>query len=129
MNEEINDINTELSKYTALDLVNWISNLNADTYHQFVDIVMYDDGKDDIIINFDFTVLSTLFLQDQVRYKLVIRGHKLVIYDTVTLTDKVHRYFTEENKEEVQEHMNTLCELINKDDIIVGCLIWMITKK
>ena len=62
MNEEINDINTELSKYTALDLVNWISNLNADTYHQFVDIVMYDDGKDDIVINFDVTVLSTLFL-------------------------------------------------------------------
>ena len=120
MNEEINDINTELSKYTALDLVNWISNLNADTYRQFVDIVVYDDGKDDIVINFDFTVLSTLFLQDQVRYKLVIRGHKLVIYDTVTLTDKVHRYFTEENKEEVQEHMNTLCELLNKDDIILG---------
>lgn len=120
MNEKINDINTELSKYTALDLVNWISNLNADTYHQFVDIAVYDDGKDDIIINFDFTVLSTLFLQDQVRYKLVIRGNKLVIYDTVTLTDKVHRYFTEENKEEVQEHMNTLCELLNKDDIILG---------
>lgn len=120
MNEKINDINTELSKYTALDLANWISNLNADTYHQFVDIVVHDDGKDDIIINFDVTVLSTLFLQDQVRYKLVIRGHKLVIYDTVTLTDKVHRYFTEENKEEVQEHMNTLCELLNKDDIILG---------
>ena len=41
MNEEINDINTELSKYTALDLVNWISNLNADTYHQFIsDLVL-----------------------------------------------------------------------------------------
>lgn len=120
MNEEINDINTELSKYTALDLVNWISNLNNDTCHQFVNIVVYGDGKDDIVINFDFTVLSTLFLQDQVRYKLVIRGRKLVIYDTLTLTDKVHRYFTEENKEEVQECMNTLCELLNKDDIILG---------
>ena len=43
-----------------------------------------------------------------------------MIYDTATLTDKVHRYFTEENKEEVQEHMNTLCELLNKDDIILG---------
>lgn len=120
MNEEISDIKTELSKYTALDLVNWISGLNADTCHQFVDIVVSEDNEDDITVNFDLTVLSTLFLQDQVRYQLVVRGRKLVIYDTLTLADKIHRYFTEENKEEVQEQMKTLCELLNKDDIILG---------
>lgn len=120
MNEEINDINTELSKYTALDLVNWISQLETNVFNQFVDIFVSEDNIDDITINFDVNSLSSLFLQGQIRYKLVVRGRKLVIYNTLTLTDKVHRYFTNENKEEVQKQMEELCELLNKDDIILG---------
>lgn len=105
-----------LDEYTAGEFIDWLTNEFADEYIK----QMIDESEDETVINnmFDVELLKKNFIYHIRRYVVVERGHKLYIHDERHCRDIMMFRYTDIDKEEIQNHVNSLCDDLNQGKII-----------
>ena len=102
-------------EYTAGELLEWLQNEEATPYLE-QEIEQIDD-ESIIIETFDIEAIKTNFMNAIHRYIVVERGYKLYLHDNQTCNDIMFFRYTDENKEEIQSHIDAICEDLNQRKI------------
>ncbi len=107
--------NKFLDEYSAGEFLDWLSNECADEYIK-QEIDEYD-GETSIKDVFDIEQLKSNFLYTNRRYIVVERGYKFYIHDERNCTDIMMFRYTENDKEDVQNHVYNVCEDLNQGKV------------
>ena len=105
-----------LDEYTAGEFLDWLNHEFADEYIK--QIISEEEGDTSIINVFDIELLKKNFIYHVRRYIIIERGHKLYIHDERHCRDIMMFRYTDVNKEEIQNHVNNLCDDLNQGKIM-----------
>lgn len=101
-----------LHKYTAGELLKWLSQITVDEY---IDTVVEEDIDGNTFASsvLDVDKVKTDFIREVRRYEVVKRGKTLFIHDNKTCQDILSWTFTDDDYEYVQNTANMTCQSLN----------------
>lgn len=102
--------------YTAGEFLNWLSKEYADEY---IKENIIEDENGDTVLNsiFDIERLKQNFSRRVHRYVVIKRGFRFYIHDERNCADIMMFRYTEANHDEILEHVNNMCDDLNKGNI------------
>lgn len=101
--------------YSAREFFDWLEDEYADEY--ISEEIEEHDGDTVIVSKFDIERLKKSFLYYIRRYTIVKRGYKFYIHDERHCADIMMFRYTDENEEEIQNHVNNICKDLNQGKV------------
>ena len=101
-----------LHEYTAGELLQWLGDEDISEYMQ--QDIMETDGDTIVIDVLNIDKIKTHFMYSVRKYIVVKRGFKFYIHDNKSCNDIMMFKFTNENEEEIQNHVNNICKDLNE---------------
>lgn len=105
-----------LHEYTAGELLDWLSDEDISQYIE-QEIEETNNGDTIVIDVLNMEKIKNHFMYHIRRYISVKRGYKFYIHDNKTCNDIMMFKFTNENEEEIQNHVNNVCRDLNERKI------------
>lgn len=102
--------------YTAGEFLDWLIDENLDEYVK--EVIEENDGEAFVANMFDVEKLKKNFLYHIRRYTVIKRGFKFYIHDERQCMDIMMFRYTDSNKEEIQNHVNDICNDLNSGKVI-----------
>lgn len=100
-----------LHKYTAGEILKWLSGVNIDEY---VDYKVIEDEFDSMTYNvLNIEKIKQDFMRDIRRYEVVKRGKTLYIHDNKLCQDILSWHFNDDDYEYIQNTATLTCESLN----------------
>ena len=101
-----------MHKYTAGELLKWLSEIEIDEY--LSPVVIEDmDGESHASTILNVEQVKTDFIRSVRRYEVVRRGFTLYLHDNKECRDICSWTFTEEDEEYYQNTANNMCDSLN----------------